>query len=271
MSLLRWFAPLLFGFLDFALTGGHALADDWFGDPVVTAVDEYQLRIVVADFNQDGTDDVVTNTTAYNYALYRGHPSGHLQIVQTIPGELWGRAKALEENQDDWPDLICEEPGAAFRVWRNDGTGLLVDSGTTVPGYDVLSVGLLPGDSYQDVLVQSGTDWLSIYYGGPDGLTLDTDPILLRAQGELPGTFWINRAVLFDLNLDSVPDVYATGRLTAEWLPEMRWRLGHRDGSFGDLQQFGFYSPLSDFDAFDIRDRNGDWDPEIAVMWVGFE
>ncbi len=250
-----------------------ALADTWFGDPIVTPVDRRQLGLRVADLDRDGTDEVIASNTASQYVVYRADSTGMFTAGQMLPGYLWGAFTALDDNQDGWPDLLVQETQSLLRLWRNDGSGQLVDSGFTIPLQStILSVGRLPGDSVPDLMVRgSDADLLLLHHGMVTGLFSTPDSVLLRLTGEPPNTFAANMAVLYDLNLDGLADVFASGWRPAEWLPEIRWRLSRPDGSFGPIRRFLHESPMSEFNHFTIKDMDADGDPEIAVMWVGFE
>ncbi|MFC1572644.1 FG-GAP repeat domain-containing protein [Candidatus Eisenbacteria bacterium] len=243
----------------------------WFDDPVETPTGQRLLRLGVADINRDGADDVVASSVSGTHIVLLGDLSGAMTEAQTLPGHLWGRFVLFEENHDGWPDLLCQSSGTHLQLWRNDGTGTFLDSGRTIPATYLSRSGDFDDDGRADILVGTAHDSVGIYYGTPDGLSEEIRPVSLAFVGEPAGYFRYYAAAIVDLDGDEKGDLLATGGISSEWLPEIRWRLGQGDGSFGELRNFAPFSPLSDFAAFDTADLDADGDLEIVVMWVGFE
>ena len=93
-----------------------AASDNWWGTPAV------------ADIDQDGRKEVVTGRTVWMHDSAGQFTANTERIQLSSEGKL-GSGQLADLNKDGYPDLFAIINYTASRVFLNDGTGRLVDSG----------------------------------------------------------------------------------------------------------------------------------------------
>ena len=127
------------------------------GTPVVSSITQAVSKIVVADFNRDGKDDVLIvdeNSDGYcmlsvgdgNFVTAPGSPIPLANTGETIP--------AVDVNGDQIPDLVTVSQFTnlnATKIWIGDGTGRFSQLPTTLPALGYVVAGDFNGDGKVDL------------------------------------------------------------------------------------------------------------------------
>ncbi|MBX7144932.1 MAG: VCBS repeat-containing protein [Oligoflexia bacterium] len=165
------------------LSAGTALAVKWslFGSPEVYATGQAPLDVVIADFNQDGYQDVATaNREGRSVSIFAGNGDGSLTDIGeiSIPGGGTSLASG-DMNIDGIPDLVvssCHE--------HCDGSDILILTGQGDGQFFVTSQSTLAGVAYNVAIADFNSDGL------PDVAASDypNDRLYVLTQ-QTPGVF----------------------------------------------------------------------------------
>ncbi len=120
--------------------------------------------IAVADFNGDGTQDVVTINTNATGSILSGNGAGNFQVatnfvVTTNSSSFFQVALAVGDlNNDNRPDLVVAGgDSSTFFTLLNNGGGFSNSVQTTFPSFDFrprsIAIGQVVGDDNVDIVV----------------------------------------------------------------------------------------------------------------------
>ncbi len=166
-------------------------------------------ELAVADFDQDGNEDVVVTENTYgnpsrdNLSFLPGHGDGTFGPESRLPGiQLGTSAGTGDFNEDGKPDLVVASgTGSGITILRGMGGGQFA-SGATYPsdgGVNGIAVGDLDGDGHLDVIVANSHDGVNRYLGHGDA-TFSSLPALTAGK-------WLAQPALGDFNGDHLLDV----------------------------------------------------------------
>jgi hypothetical protein len=147
----------------------------------------------VADLNGDGYDDLIlgcvnngVNAEGLNAIIYYGSSDGWSErFQQQVPAPSCTAVAAGDFNGDGKPDLafICT---GKLRVFYQSELGFepkrFIDpdiTGETVASYDI------DRDGYGDLIVRSHEGIVTVYWGGPEGITMERSiivPVSVRSS-----------------------------------------------------------------------------------------
>ena len=245
------------GLDDIVLVRGNG--DGTFGPEEVAAVVSTAGWITVADVDDDGVEDIVTNVTGTDrvHVLLGAGDGTFVESDAVDVGGVPGRLAVGHLDADGNLDIVVAQStssAAELSVLLGAGDGTFqpltdVPAGRTPVG---IAVGDLDHDGAEDLVVtnsDSGFGSLTLFPGRGDG----TFPAKLEA--ETGGT---DDMVLTDLDQDGVPDLVGNDR------PNDRLSvvLGAGDGTFGPSQ----LHPVGDLPtALAAGDLDLDGQPDIVV------
>jgi hypothetical protein len=164
----------------------------------------YQV-ITTADFNRDGTDDLVLqdgSTGAISIWFMRNG-----QIISGVgvatPGPSWSLLGSGDFDGDGWPDLVLENPlNGQVVIWRMQNASIVQSAtiATTSPDYRVIAAGDVNGDRKDDIILQSQSTgnvsvWIMNGFTIVNGHSIGT-----------PGVAWVVKG-RGDYNGDGIDDV----------------------------------------------------------------
>lgn len=215
----------------------------------------------VADFDDDGYDDLIVGHTAGTaYSIFQGSSAGlsfHSSST-TNGGNLWIRNGDF--NNDDIPDFaILDGTADQFEVFIGDGsfgftgTTIAVDSATHV-GFFVAD---LNNDDYDDLVASdtNGGELIQIALNDQDGTyTYSTTS---------PGTTNVQRIVAGFFDADSDIDLAVADFTTNE----TRVYIGNGDGTFDAGTSYNLI-PVSPT-RIDVADFNQDGSDDLIINSAG--
>jgi hypothetical protein len=149
---------------------GGAFTNNYVNLPTITPTD---WRIVAsADFNQDGTDDLVwQNLTTGSRAIWLMNEtawSGNYVVLPSVTTD-WEIVAAAGFNPDPHPDLVWQNLTTGYRaIWFMNGTNWTGSYVTLpiVPGpWSIVGVGRFSGDAHPDLVWENpSTGQRAIWY-----------------------------------------------------------------------------------------------------------
>ena len=184
-------------------------------------LDIYGLGATVADYDNDGRDDVFV-TTVDGGRLFHNEGGGTFADVTREAGIANRRfavsAAWLDYNQDGWPDLFVGNDRVPAKLHRNDGRGGFVDEGLRA-GVALSEAGTIRGNMGADaadydrsgrpdlIVGNFAYEMLGLYHN-EDGVGFaDRAPRSAVGRSSYLSTTW---AVFFlDYDLDGYPDIFA--------------------------------------------------------------
>ena len=223
-------------------------------------------KIVTADFNRDGKEDLVVLNSNGVLSLLLGNGAGAFaapKTIATLPSSSASSAKILaaDFNGDGNPDvLLLAPPGNAVKVFRGHGDGTFAAAVTIADGLSAaggLAIGDFNNDGRPDVAITGATS-ISVLLGNGSGI-FEKPIVTATSLSAAPAALIL---ALGDVNRDSHLDAAVT-----DGNGNLQILLGNGNGRFRLLPVSGFHTedPPS---TFVIGDFNGDGKPDIAAEVV---
>jgi len=167
------------------------------GTPFVTRATPVQFAI--ADLTGDDRPDVATVLATGQLVIYPYAGAGALSDGLFLPG-LTDLVATADLDDDDDIDIIRSSDG--ITVFKNNGNGFFVDSGTFVPDTEAqsLRLGDLNGDGAPDISIVNAARIISLLVNDGQGAFTLND--------RSPAGDVVDLAIA-DANLDEIPDIVA--------------------------------------------------------------
>ena len=130
------------------------------------------------DFSGDGHPDVIARTSTGTLYLYRGNGAGGFLGSRTVIGQGWQVFDHIfspgDFSGDGHADLLARTPAGALYLYRGNGAGGFLGSGTVIGQgwqvYDrVFSPGDFTGDGHPDLIARVKGGALYLYRGNGAG------------------------------------------------------------------------------------------------------
>ena len=163
--------------------------------PPVTAPQETAARIAAGDFNGDGKTDIAGIDAYNNLKFYSGDGSGHVGGGTNMLGStgLWKGFKEItagDFNGDGKTDIAGIDANNNLKLYVNDGTGHLTDSGIYMlgstglwAGFKAITAGDFNGDGKTDIAGIDANNNLKLYTGNGTGHLTDSGTYMLGSTG----------------------------------------------------------------------------------------
>ena len=232
--------------------------DGTFQSPIVTALNQPGVRMVLGDFNNDGRLDAVVHDFELVWFL-PGNGDGTFQapIGTFFSGTIMNSFAAGDFNQDGKLDLAVGNAGQV-RILLGNGDGTFQQPTTSYSAGNGTSFSMALGDfnldGKLDIVVTSETDnSVAVLLGNGDG-TMQNGVEYATTQGPVT-------VAVADLNADGKPDlaVISQGKHGASNLSHL---LGNGDGTFQThVDQIAALGSV----GIALADYNGDGKPDIAT------
>lgn len=142
------------------LMGADGLTTKGFNN-LASPTTQYQV-ITTADFNRDGTDDIVLQNTVTGVVslwLMRAGTILSGYVLQT-PDASWRVLASGDLDADGWPDLVLQNLSSnAVTVWRTQNGTVVAGQVINVPAsnWKVIAAGDVNGDGRDDIILQDQT------------------------------------------------------------------------------------------------------------------
>jgi len=187
--------------------------DGSFGGLVTVDMNDRIARgLEVADFNNDGLDDVVTQNFSSNPAVYLGGVGPTLTYLTDLePTSAAGvKPAALDFDQDGWMDIaVGSSEIIGVELFRNLGDGTFEFSGVIPTEFEFefsepywIQAGDLDLDGNTDLVVTDNNNGIVILFLDSSGNATDTMLMPVTSPVEV---------VIADFNDDGLPDVAIAG------------------------------------------------------------
>ncbi len=238
---------------------GQAAQPADFQTGVAYAVGNYPTSIAVADFNGDGSMDIVTeNDLDGTVSVLLGKGDGTFQPAVTYAAGSNLRALAVGDfNGDGNADIavVGVGTGVAILLGKGDGTfehaAFLPFTGTAVIVSD------FNGDGVADLAVASGRGAIGILLGNGDG-TFQA-PLVTTVLGASSSALATS-----DLNGDGIPDLLLSDLGYGVYV-----LLGNGDGTF--TAPIAYNPGNAGAANVVVEDFNGDGKPDLAIVGYGHQ
>jgi len=220
-------------------------------------------KIVTADFNRDGKEDLVVLNSNGVLSLLLGNGAGAFaapKTIATLPSSSASSAKILaaDFNGDGNPDvLLLAPPGNAVKVFRGHGDGTFAAAVTIADGLSAaggLAIGDFNNDGRPDVAITGATS-ISVLLGNGSGI-FEKPIVTATSLSAAPAALIL---ALGDVNRDSHLDAAVT-----DGNGNLQILLGNGNGRFR-LRPVSGFNTSDPPSAFVIADFNGDGKPDIAA------
>ena len=246
-------------FLIDVVTLHPGLGNGGFQDAEFSFFDDLRGPIVVADFNQDGIDDVITGEEQDTVTLL-GSPNGFTAPLVT-DGISFISGSVNDINADGIPDLVSRSffSPVELHTALGDGTGQFLPSQSiSVSDFQYSIAEDFNNDGMLDILTSGASGVHSLFLGIGNGMVADS-PIQF-AQGQA-----VTGALAADLNSDGFLDLAFTDAEADRVFVQLN-RLGtqvligdiNRDGAVDLLDVQPFVTVLVNMQFQAEADINGD-------------
>ena len=238
------------------------------GDGTLEILDTYIFEgetrlnsIEIADFNEDGRDDLLVllsdQRRIHVYAGEAGPALSGLTQITSLPGALNYKPASLDFNNDGYLDFAVGDMTAReIKLYAGDGTGQFAESHAISSGYPYwITAGDIDGDGNTDLVVPSYIYQSVIHY-------LDADGQLLREEFLSTGDG--TEAIILDVDDDGDQDLIISQTYAFTGVSNVH--LQTEDGDFSG-QPLPFHN--SDATGIDAADVNGDGAQDLVVTGSG--
>jgi hypothetical protein len=230
-----------------------------FAEKIDEDVSNAIYRIIVADINGDGKQDIITVDNAGNIAIRKNNSLlGNISLAAplTLSGTTGTDNIATGDlNADGKPDIIAvSSTGGVLSVFKNTGTsfGAREDLPLGLPGITGISAADLNGDNKADLVIVTPENKLYSYKNINTSGVLSFGPAIVVATGNQPKSI-----SLFDLNNDGKADVVVGNNNGLS----VYTNSSSTDISLSAKTDYATGSPL----AVVVCDLNGDGKPELIA------
>jgi len=227
---------------------------------ILQTEDNHFSAIDVADFNNDGLNDVVVGSRENDNVLYiRNEGNGNFANKQIIV-ELSGRPYDIRSSDLDKNGTMDIVIGSVSTIawYSNDGSGHFTDANTLNAGFNgdmKLKIGDINGDGLEDVLAAGG---LLVWFRNTGEGKFTVQKILSQ------NTSWHNCVAIADLDKDGDKDIVSASSFSAGSNHYFFWY--ENDGS--DIGRFSEEKELSNkpISPNDIQIVDLDNDSDLDIV-----
>jgi FG-GAP-like repeat len=216
-----------------------------------------ESEFVVADLNGDGVIDILAPVLNVGITFWEGRGDGSFNERVTVNDvDTLTYSHLADFDGDGLLDLVGLDWGDSnkVKVFAGIGEGDFVETGAyTLSNAHSINVAEANGDGATDILVVR-----DIYTDGNVAILPNNgDGTFNTASDVAMGAYQF--ATMGDLNSDGIPDMVAAADI---FDPEVTFRLGNLDGSFGVESTIDFIDPPS---HLIIHDMDGDGAPDFVI------